>query len=115
MDHAQDRPLAPPGHSPRWDVRRGRRRALVDAIKAEGGEVSLHFERVPNVTPEAAEEIKRRLDEMWESGEVRPLMVWFHVLPEKRGDMADTLERAGFDMEREGPYEVIYMGPPSTD
>ena len=84
---------------------------LVEAILAEGGEVSLHFERVPHVTPEAAEELKRRLDEMWEGGEVHPV-VWFHVLPEKRGDMADTLVRAGFDMEREGPYEVIYMGPP---
>jgi len=85
---------------------------LIEAIQAEGGEVSLHFERVRDVRPEAAEELKRPLDEMWESGEVRPLMVWFHVLPEKRGAMADTLVRAGFDMEREGPYEVIYMGPP---
>jgi hypothetical protein len=69
---------------------------LVQAIRDEHGAIALDFRSgVMSVRADAAAALFQRLDDLWESGEMRgPLTL--HAVP---GAVADALQAAGFEPE----------------
>jgi len=68
----------------------------------ENGATALHMETLSEVTTDAAELLRHRLDALRTAGR---RTIYLHVVP---GDVADVLGSAEF-FKREGPNELIYM------